>query len=86
MLECSHDYRSYFFLFNPKGNPLTLSEGGRSFPSFFQVTVGVGAPDIGISSFRGSPALTLTSLPPNFERSTLGGAKNPFSAIYEFTN
>lgn len=66
-------------------NSLTLSEGRRSFPSFFQVTVGVGAPDMGISSFRGSPALTLISLPPKLERSTLGGAENPFKTIVEFT-
>ena len=53
---------------------LTLSERGRSFPSFFQSTVGVGAPDIGTSIFSGSPALTRISLPPRADRSTFGGA------------
>jgi hypothetical protein len=41
-------------------NPLILI--GALFPSFSQVTSGVGAPTIGNSIFIGSPALILTSL------------------------
>ena len=54
----------------------TLFDGSRSLPSFCQVTVGAGAPEIGTGRVSGSPAFTRISLLPSKSlRSNLGAAE-----------
>ena len=64
----------YLWLLGVSRHKLTLDEGARSESFLFHAAVGMGEPEMGMSTRMGSPARTLMSRLNRLPQSTFGAA------------